>query len=105
MGLDRWTRPSRLATNNRRWPALRLAAKRRDDYRCVKCGARGRLEVDHIEPVRLRPDLAFSLENLQSLCPSCHARKTNEEMGRKPNPARVAWRAAVAELVTRQRKT
>lgn len=42
-------------------------AKRRDGFRCVKCGQRIRLEVDHVLPVRDRPDLAFDLSNLQTL--------------------------------------
>ena len=29
--------------------------------------------VDHIQTVKEAPDLAFSMENLQSLCDSCHS--------------------------------
>lgn len=76
-----------------RWAALRLEAKRRDGWKCVQCGARGRLECDHIKPVRSRPDLAFDLTNLQSLCPSCHTRKTRLECGHVPlSPERQKWR-------------
>ena len=57
-----WNRPSAPVIRSPRWPALRLAAKRRDDWRCVQCGARGRLEVDHVKPVRTHPELAFDLE-------------------------------------------
>jgi 5-methylcytosine-specific restriction protein A len=32
--------------------------------------------VDHIVPRRDRPDLAYDKSNLQSLCHSCHSRKT-----------------------------
>lgn len=35
--------------------------------------------VDHIRPVRSRPDLRLCWENLQSLCRSCHAIKTARE--------------------------
>lgn len=59
---------------SRRWQALRLRAKRRDGFRCTSCSARGRLEVHHVESVRDRPDLAFDLANLRTLCPSCHIR-------------------------------
>jgi 5-methylcytosine-specific restriction endonuclease McrA len=76
-----------------RWPALRLQAKRRDGFRCVECGARGRLEVDHVQPVRDAPLLAFNLNNLQTLCASCHARKTAHETGIAPlSPQRRRWR-------------
>jgi 5-methylcytosine-specific restriction endonuclease McrA len=92
MGVN-YRRHSRIATNDARWPALRLAAKRRDKFACVKCGARGRLEVDHIKPVRTNPELAFVLENLQSLCGPHHSSKTAVECGWvQLSPARRAWR-------------
>ncbi|MEM9782352.1 MAG: HNH endonuclease signature motif containing protein [Pseudomonadota bacterium] len=95
-----YRRQSTKIIRDRRWPSLRLAALRRDGWCCVQCGARGRLEVDHIKPVRDAPDLAFDLDNLQCLCPSCHARKTREEIGLgKPNPERDKWRDAVRHLL------
>lgn len=81
---------------DKRWPALRLAAKRRDGWRCVLCLSRGRLEVDHIKPVRDHPELAFDLDNLQSLCGHCHGAKTRLEVG-MPDlpPERRKWRDLV----------
>ncbi len=73
------------------WAAVRLEAKRRDGWRCVQCGGRGRLEVDHIKGVGQRPDLAYHLPNLQTLCVSCHSRKTRAEVLGSPDPAREAW--------------
>ena len=76
-----------------RWQALRLAAKRRDDFKCTGCGARGRLEVHHKISVRQAPDLAFDLGNLTSLCPSCHSRQTRVERGApEPTAGQIAWR-------------
>ncbi|MGH6949400.1 MAG: HNH endonuclease [Vitreimonas sp.] len=76
-----------------RWPGLRLACKRRDNFRCKKCGGRGLLEVDHIKAVRDAPELAFVLSNLQSLCKPCHSAKTVEEIGLHPvSPERARWR-------------
>lgn len=75
------------------WAAVRLQAKRRDGFRCVKCGARGRLEVDHIKPIRSHPELSFTLENLQTFCPQHHAAKTAIEVGFAPlDPERQRWR-------------
>jgi 5-methylcytosine-specific restriction endonuclease McrA len=88
-----------------RWPALRLQALRRDGWRCVQCGGRGRLEVDHVKPVRTHPALGFTLENLQSLCAACHTRKTRIECGHAPlDPARAAWREFVAALAKPKHK-
>lgn len=92
----KYHRYSAIVIGSKRWPALRLAAKRRDGFRCVECGAAGRLEVDHIRPVRTHPELAFDLANLQTLCPACHTRKTRIECGHDPlSPERQAWRDLV----------
>jgi 5-methylcytosine-specific restriction enzyme A len=102
MGVKRaWTRPSAAVTRTARWRALRLQALRRDGFRCRSCGARGRLEVHHVRPVRTHPALGFDLGNLEALCASCHTLRTREELGAKPlSPARLSWRQAVRELET-----
>jgi 5-methylcytosine-specific restriction protein A len=93
MGVKKYHRHSRVATSDKRWPALRLAAKRRDGFKCVKCNAHGRLEVDHVKPVRSHPELSFDLGNLQTLCTACHSSKTAKECGWTPlTPERRAWR-------------
>jgi len=50
---------------------------------CVQCEEAGRIEaateVDHIKPHRGDINLFRNLANLQSLCSSCHARKTAGE--------------------------
>lgn len=96
---------SRHVIRDRRWPALRLSAKRRDGWKCVKCNAIGRLEVDHILPVRSHPERAFDLSNLQSLCVTCHSRKTRIEVGLGPlDEQRQGWRDLVRALAQPQRK-
>lgn len=83
-----------------RWRSLRALVLRRDQYRCVKCSARGRLEVDHIFSVRTHPHLAFEMTNLQTLCVRCHASKTRAELGfPEVSPERKAWREAVKALM------
>lgn len=75
---------------NHWWTDARKAAKRRDKYRCVRCGAdrngntptggqrpaklRG-LNVHHIVPAEGRhsiTDCAHHLTNLETLCKVCH---------------------------------
>jgi 5-methylcytosine-specific restriction endonuclease McrA len=91
-------KPSRYANKDPRWPALRLQALRRDDWKCRVCGSRVRLEVDHVEPVFRRPDLAFVLSNLQTLCARHHAEKTRRETGRERTPEQERWRTVVEHL-------
>lgn len=96
MGMKPVRRYSQHITRGPRWKALRLKALQRDGWQCVRCGARVGLEVDHILPVRDRPDLAWALDNLQVLCGPCHARKSRIEAGHAPlNPTREAWRNLV----------
>ena len=95
----KYPRHSDRVTRSKRWKGLRLQALRRDGWQCVSCGARGRLEVDHVVPVRDAPERAFDLENLQCLCASCHTRKTRLECGHPDlSPARRAWREFVKQL-------
>jgi 5-methylcytosine-specific restriction endonuclease McrA len=82
-----------LTHHNRRWPAIRLAAKRRDDWQCRECGERGRLEVHHRIPARQAPDKAFDLGNCITLCRSCHL----AAHGQNPNPQRLAWAELLKE--------
>jgi 5-methylcytosine-specific restriction enzyme A len=85
-------------THTRRWHAIRLQAKRRDGWACVQCGSKLRLEVHHVESVRNRPDLAYSLDNTQTLCSRCHSSKTRVELGFVTDPFRDAWRDAIRAL-------
>lgn len=83
-----------------RWQALRHAVLERDGWRCVLCGERGKLEVDHEVPLHVDPTRAWDPANCRSLCVSCHLDKSLRELGHEPDPERRAWRKAVAELAT-----
>jgi DEAD/DEAH box helicase domain-containing protein len=72
------------------WPRIRDSVRRRDDYRCQVCGApevQRQHEVHHKTPFRSfrtadgSVDLhhANRLDNLATLCPSCH-RKTEQNV-------------------------
>ena len=63
------------------WLEQRRKARERDNYTCQHCGMTEQelgkaLDVHHIKPYRLFADYveANELENLISLCPSCHHR-------------------------------
>lgn len=63
------------------WSGARKRARKRDEYECQLCGLSendtdGQLDVHHIVPVREfdNPQNAHNLDNLVSLCRSCHFR-------------------------------
>jgi hypothetical protein len=52
---------------------LRLYVYERDGFRCLTCGSRESLTLDHIHPFSLGgPD---TVDNLQTLCRPCNSRK------------------------------
>ncbi len=77
--------------NSRSWQVVRQHHLSRHPY-CVFCEIYGRktgaTEVDHILPVRKGGD-PYDPDNLQSLCKSCHSRKTASEDGAFGNPSKV----------------
>lgn len=76
-----------------------MQALERDGWACVCCGARTRLEIDHIKPVRTHLHLAYALSNLQTLCARCHSKKTRFEVGHKPLcPKRQEWRELLRDM-------
>jgi thymidylate synthase (FAD) len=53
----------------------------RDSHTCRLCGRRGgKLTVHHVLPVWLRPELAAEIDNLATLCPSCHNSVNGREL-------------------------
>lgn len=86
-----------------RWNPVRERALERDGYACVVCGTDaddlGRNpDVHHLAPVRvfvesplLTVDDAHTLDNVVSLCPSCHRRAEFGHLSR----AELRWRAGV----------
>lgn len=68
---------------DRRWQVLRKWYLARHPL-CESCLAVGKfvatfLEVDHVIPIAVRPDLRLAPSNLQTLCRRCHKRKTDHD--------------------------
>ena len=54
---------------------LKVLLLARRGNKCESCGIGGDekfLELHHIKPISIRPDLAKSPENVMLLCPDCH---------------------------------
>lgn len=62
---------------DRQWRKVRAAHLAREPL-CRICKTSGIIEaatvVDHIQPIRERPDLRLDPSNLRSLCKTCHDR-------------------------------
>jgi hypothetical protein len=71
------------ATRGPLWQKLSATIRKRDDYKCLRCGKTekengAKLSVDHVIPWRTFEDKnkANLPENLASLCAACHGWKT-----------------------------
>lgn len=66
-----------------RWRRLRQEALERDHFECQWCKEEGRvtsslddiLEVDHIKELEHYPEYAMELDNLRTLCKTCHNKR------------------------------
>lgn len=90
--------------NTGKWKRAKAAALDRDGGLCVRCRELGRFTIDrngkrwpvlaemvhHIKPRKDYPELELTLDNLMSLCNSCHAEVHPEKFGHeKPLPLAV----------------
>lgn len=59
--------------NSLEYKKWRKIVMERDKYICCFCGViGGKLQVDHIKPFSLYPELRFSIDNGRTLCIDCH---------------------------------
>ncbi|MFS9217521.1 HNH endonuclease [Streptococcus mitis] len=68
--------------NSSEWRTIRRQVLKRDHYECVWCRDEGKvtttnLEVDHIKELEFYPEFALDLDNLRTLCKSCHNKRHN----------------------------
>lgn len=65
------------------WAFVRPRVLKRDNYSCIKCGAKAQIEVHHVKPIALggtnRDD------NLITLCFDCH-RESHRREAKVPSP-------------------
>jgi 5-methylcytosine-specific restriction endonuclease McrA len=92
--MDKWRSPEaaeyRKLYNTPHWRRLREVALLRDSFTCQRCKCflkRGRTEaqsavVHHLTPHKGNADLFFDIDNLQSVCWSCHSGVIQSEEAR-----------------------
>lgn len=67
-----FNRKIRFAERSPRWTNVRKTHLSVNDY-CLACGRKNKLEVHHIKPVHIFPELELELSNLVTLCADpCH---------------------------------
>ena len=78
------------------WGRLRKLALQSDLYECQECRKSGKRVqariVHHIVPVSERPDLAYELDNLESVCFKCHEQKHPEKQKKLHASKRAVYR-------------
>jgi 5-methylcytosine-specific restriction endonuclease McrA len=66
------------------WRRLRMQALKKYGAKCMCCGATPQsgaiMNVDHIKPRKIFPELALDIDNLQVLCGECNHGKGNWDM-------------------------
>ena len=75
--------------NDPRWKEAKAACHERDGWACIECGSTEDLQCDHIIRIADAMELAFELDNLQTLCGEHHRQKEREYESRRL--VRVNW--------------
>ena len=103
--LDRFTgKVPLLSKRSNKWPAVRKAYLV-DHGTCAACGSVNKLEVHHIKPFHLHPELELDPTNFISLCESgdhginCHLQVGHLGNFKNENPNVVRDAAAMLALI------
>lgn len=52
----------------------RKAVLKRDDFKCVECNGKEKLNSHHIEPIRINMEKFYDVDNGITLCEKCHSK-------------------------------
>ena len=75
------------------WRKLRARIKDAGFTQCVRCEAKADM-LDHIRPIQIHPSGAFDPSNVQPMCNSCHAWKTQTIDAPNRNPGAYQYSKA-----------
>lgn len=79
--------------NTKRWKSLRLVVLNRDYELCQECKRRGTISkgntVHHIVEAREDLTLFWDIDNLETICPSCHNKEHPDRFGKGKKKKRI----------------
>ena len=81
------------ASVNWSWQKCRKKFLKKVGKSCVCCSNKKKIQVHHVLPRHIRPDLAVDMTNLIALCASCHLRigHLGSYFTYNENIKKVAW--------------
>lgn len=86
--------------NDPEYKKWRADVKRRDKYKCRKCGVRKKLQVHHIKSWSHYPQSRFLLQNGITLCRKCHGQMWGaEELYERQCHALLTPKSVLADIL------
>jgi 5-methylcytosine-specific restriction endonuclease McrA len=83
----------------------RAEVRKRDGYKCRKCGSRKRLQIHHIKSWAKAPELRYTPSNGITLCRTCHQRIWgNEQAYERQCLALLADKKILADILRESRE-
>lgn len=81
-GKDHWNWKGGMIDNrdSAKYKEWRIKVYERDNYKCVKCGSKEKLNAHHIKSWKNYPGLRYNVSNGETLCEKCHI-KYHQENG------------------------
>jgi 5-methylcytosine-specific restriction endonuclease McrA len=81
--------PNNKFYHSRVWKELRIIVLKRDNYFCRECARQGKPfvkanTVHHVQARAKAPQAALDVDNLESICPTCHNKAHPEKSTRRP---------------------
>ncbi len=90
------------------WQRLRFKILKKYGFKCMACNRSGNdravIQVDHIKPISIYPELALTESNLQVLCRECNMGKSNvySDDLRPKSASAAAAHMSPSEMLIRQ---